>query len=133
MSESQQAPQGHTEEPTGSACPSFVAAMDVIGRRWNGIIIEAIGRGNTGFADISRFVGGIGDTMLARRLKELETDCLIKREVVPDRPVRVHYTLTPAGQALLPILQDITNWGHTYTRVETAPVSNSAKQQEEEN
>lgn len=102
------------EEAVGGACPSFVTAMDVIGRRWTGIIIEAIGRDCTGFAEISRFVGHIGDTMLAKRLRELETDGLIERAVVGTRPLRVRYTLTVAGLALLPILEDITSWGHAY-------------------
>lgn len=98
----------------GGACPSFITAMDIIGRRWTGIIIEAIGQGNSGFADISRFVRHIGDTMLAKRLRELESDGLVDREVVDERPIRVCYTLTVAGLALLPILQDITSWGHAY-------------------
>jgi len=82
--------------------------MDVIGRRWSGLIIEAIGKGHAGFAEVSRFVPQIGDTMLAKRLRELEIDGLIEREVINGRPVRVRYSLTAAGLALLPILRDIT-------------------------
>ncbi|MFG6476781.1 winged helix-turn-helix transcriptional regulator [Microbacterium sp. P06] len=96
------------------ACPSFVAAMDVIGRRWSGLIIEAIGQGNIGFAEISRFIGVIGDTMLARRLRELEDDLLVVREVVDGPPVRVRYSLTERGAELLPILQQIVLWGHAH-------------------
>lgn len=106
------------EEAVGGACPSFVTAMDIIGRRWTGIIIEAIGRDCTGFAEISRFVGHIGDTMLAKRLRELETDGLVERTVIESRPIRVRYTLTVAGLALLPILEDITSWGHAYGTVD---------------
>lgn len=109
----------HAEEAIGGACPSFITAMDVIGRRWTGIIIEAIGQGNSGFADISRFVGHIGDTMLAKRLREMEGDCLIERAVAPGPPIRVTYTLTVAGLGLLPILEDITSWGHAYSLAET--------------
>lgn len=111
-------PEVPVEEAIGGACPSFVTGMDIIGRRWTGIIIEAIGRDCTGFAEISRFVGHIGDTMLAKRLRELETDGLIEREIIETRPVRVRYTLTVAGLALLPILEDITSWGHAYRTVD---------------
>lgn len=107
------------EEPVGGACPSFVTAMDIIGRRWSGIIIEAIGRGCTGFAEISRFIAHIGDTMLAKRLRELEDDGLVERTVASSRPVRVEYSLTVAGLALLPILRDITEWGHSYAAAES--------------
>lgn len=96
------------------ACPSFVAAMDVIGRRWSGLIIEAIGQGNTGFAEISRFIGVIGDTMLARRLRELEDDLLVVREALEGPPMRVKYSLTERGAELLPILKQIVLWGHAH-------------------
>lgn len=115
MTHAEPAPMVHEEEAADGACPSFIAAMDIIGRRWSGIIIEAIGRGETGFADIGRFIPHIGDTMLAKRLRELENDGLVEREVVDGRPVRVRYSLTVAGLALLPILRDITSWGHAYS------------------
>ena len=121
MSDHEISSPAHQAEADGGACPSFVAAMDVIGRRWSGIIIEAIGKGNTGFADVSRFVPQIGDTMLAKRLRELETDGLIQREVIDGRPIRVRYSLTVAGLALLPILRDITSWGHAYSMTEQTP------------
>lgn len=118
MQHSQQ-PQRAAEDTTASgACPSFIAAMDIIQRRWSGLIIEAIGRGCTGFAEISRFIEHIGDTMLAKRLRELEDDGLVERTVATSRPIRVEYSLTVAGLALLPILRDITEWGHAYTRVD---------------
>jgi DNA-binding HxlR family transcriptional regulator len=78
----------------------------------------AIGRDNTGFNDISRFIPGIGDTMLAKQLRELENDGLIEREVLQGRPIRVSYTLTVAGLALLSVLEDITGWGRAYAATE---------------
>ena len=113
----------HGEEAEEGACPSFIAAMDIVGRRWSGIIIEAIGRGNTGFADISRFITHIGDAMLAKRLRELEIDGLVQREVLGGPPIRVKYSLTVAGLALLPILQSLTSWGHDYSLAQQSSVS----------
>lgn len=101
-------------------CSSFLVTMDIIGRRWNAIIIKAIAEQCTGFAEIRRFVGHIGDTMLAKRLRELESDGLIERHIIDTRPLRVKYTLTEAGLALLPILSEITRWGRAYARVEAA-------------
>lgn len=126
MDAENQSSASHAEEAEEGACPYFIAAMDVIGRRWSGIIIEAIGRGNTGFADISRFISHIGDTMLAKRLRELEVDGLVEREVLGGPPVRVKYSLTVAGLALLPILQNITSWGHDYSIAQQEPVRDPA-------
>lgn len=109
----------HRDEAPSSACPSFLAAMDVIGRRWTGVIIEGVGKGYSGFGELKAYVGQIGDTMLAKRLRELESDGLVEREV-EERPLRVKYTLTPAGVALAPIMNDIIAWAHRFNVAETS-------------
>jgi DNA-binding HxlR family transcriptional regulator len=92
--------------------------MDILGRRWSALIIEAIGRGNAGFAEISKFVGAVVDPMLARRLRELESDGMLTREVVDGRPIRVRYSLTVCGSELLPILRQINVWAHANNLVD---------------
>lgn len=104
-----------TSEPL-SACPAFVAAMDVIGRRWNGLIIQAVGAGCASFTEISRYASGLSDAVLARRLKELEDDGLLTRAVVDSRPPSSRYELTEAGRSLLPILEGLTAWGEQHVR-----------------
>ena len=106
------------ETVENGVCPNFVVAMDVIGHRWTALIIAGIGREGAGFAEIGRFVGGIGDTMLAKRLRELENDGLVVREVMDTRPTRVQYHLTERGGELLPILEQIAVWGHRYSAAE---------------
>lgn len=96
----------------GSACPSFVAAMDVVGRRWSGRVVQALGAGCQGFAEIARHVGGVSDQVLARRLRELESDGLVSRSVTDGHPPLVRYRLTEVGGALLPVLDALTDWGH---------------------
>ena len=96
------------------ACPSFLEAMAIVGRRWNGLIIQAMAKGCRSFTEISKFAENLSDTSLSRRLKDLEGDGLITREVIDDRPVRVRYTLTEAGSALAPVLDALTEWGERY-------------------
>jgi len=93
------------------ACPSFVAAMDIVGRRWNGRVVQALGAGCKGFAEIARHVGGVSDQVLARRLRELESDGLIRRSVTDGRPPAARYFLTDTGRSLLPVLDALTEWG----------------------
>lgn len=104
-----------TAESALSACPSFVAAMDIVGRRWNGIILQALAKGCTAFSEIGRFTPGLSDAMLSRRLRDLEAQQLLTRTVSGERPPAVRYALTEAGIALAPILDALTAWGETYT------------------
>ena len=104
------------EESVRAACPPFVTAMDLLGRRWTGLIVQAIGDGCCTFREIGRYALGIGDTMLSRRLKELELDGLVVRSVTDDYPPGVRYSLSPVGAALLPVLEALTAWGASYLR-----------------
>ncbi|WP_314685719.1 helix-turn-helix domain-containing protein [uncultured Bifidobacterium sp.] len=98
------------------ACPSFVAAMTIIGQRWSGLIIQALAKGCSSFTEISHFAEKLSDASLSRRLKQLEAEGLLVRTVTQDRPTRVRYTLTEAGKALAPVLNSLTDWGEHYVR-----------------
>ncbi len=81
-------------------CPYFQAAMDILARPWNGLIIAALHiRGELRFSEIGGLIG-IADRMLSERLKELETRGLVDRVVDGGPPVRVSYRLTEIGHGL---------------------------------
>jgi DNA-binding HxlR family transcriptional regulator len=56
--------------------------------------------------------------MLTKQLRELEMDGVIKRTVYPEVPPRVEYTITDFGKTLIPILQELCNWGSKYLGIE---------------
>jgi DNA-binding HxlR family transcriptional regulator len=96
------------------ACDSGLArAFDFLGKRWNGVILGTLSLGTAGFADIRRGVGGITDSVLSDRLTELAAAGLVVRSVSDSRPPSVSYELTPAGQALLPVLEQLASWANT--------------------
>ncbi len=105
--------------------------MEIIGRRWNGLILQALGEGCTTFTEVARYVEGLSDAVLARRLRELEGDALIERTVTDARPPGVRYTLTAAGAALTPILDQITTWGERFVPEAAGVPAPSARQTEE--
>jgi len=57
---------------------------------------------------------GVPTNLLASRLRKLEEKGIIAKEPYQNRPVRYAYKLTPAGRALLPVLQDMCRWANTY-------------------
>lgn len=85
-------------------------AFSVLGKRWNGMILSSLGSGPSTFAALRRAVGGISDTMLSDRLAELADAGLVARTVDPGPPVTVSYALTPSGDGLLPILNQLGEW-----------------------
>ena len=83
-------------EGGGHRCAAFVAAMEILGKPWNGLVLRALGEGPLRFSAIAERMA-IGDRMLSCRLKELEAAGLVDRTVDPGPPVRVSYALTPLG------------------------------------
>ncbi|MTD59587.1 winged helix-turn-helix transcriptional regulator [Amycolatopsis pithecellobii] len=91
-------------------CPRFHAAIELIGRRWNGVILQRLLTGPLRFSEIRRGVPGLTDAMLSQRLRELEDAAVVKRIVTDQRPVQVTYALTPIGSQLSPVLTAVADW-----------------------
>ena len=63
------------------------------------------------FNEMRRYVGGVADKTLSQTLKELERDGLIHREMYPEMPPKVEYTLTERGHSLVQVLDQLCVWG----------------------
>ena len=94
----------------GDLCPRFHVAVELIGGRWTGAIINRLLAGRARFNELRAAVPEISDRMLSERLRALEIEGLVTRTVVPDTPVRVEYELTSKGRALQESLDAIGKW-----------------------
>jgi DNA-binding HxlR family transcriptional regulator len=92
-------------------CRLFRAGAELAGQKWTAAVLLAMARGADRFSDIRGLVDGISDRVLSARLKELERQKLLARQVVPTVPVQVRYTLTAQGRELITILQPLVTWG----------------------
>jgi DNA-binding HxlR family transcriptional regulator len=101
-----------------AADESLVRAFDLLGKRWTGVLLGTLRGGPVGFRALARAVPGISDSVLSDRLGELTEAGLVARKVGEGPPVSVTYTLTDAGRALLPALEQIRRWAerHLITR-----------------
>jgi DNA-binding HxlR family transcriptional regulator len=95
-------------------CAKFHAAVELIGRRWSGAVIQLLLRGPARFAELRDAIPDITDRMLSARLRELEEEGIILRTVIPETPVRVEYSLTAKGRALEPALASIGKWAERW-------------------
>ena len=99
---------------SGALCTAYHHAVELIGRRWTGAILRVLLDGAQRFSDVAAAVPGLTDRMLSERLKELETEGIVRRTVIPATPVRVEYHLTEKGRALGPVLDTIAAWAHDW-------------------
>jgi DNA-binding HxlR family transcriptional regulator len=101
------------EEPT--CCPLYHEAIELIGRRWTGAIVEVLLRGGAmRFSEIAAAVPELSDRLLSERMKELEARGVVERTVDPGPPVRVTYGLTRMGRDLEPAVAELRAWAQQW-------------------
>ncbi len=105
-----------TTEDATVVCPHFHAAIELIGKRWTGAILCALTEGPLRFGELVKVVPGLSDRLLSQRLRELEEEGLVKRDVEPGSPVRVTYSLTERGAALRPAIAELATWARRWKR-----------------
>ena len=99
----------HTALPP-EVCPHFHAAIELIGKRWTGAIVCALTERPMRFGELRRVVPGLSDRLLSQRLRELEEEGLVQRDVEAGTPVRVTYSLTECGHQLGPAIHELKAW-----------------------
>ena len=90
---------------------ALAAGLDVIGERWNLLIIRELLPGPRRFKDLVDGLPGISTNLLSERLKELEQHGVLCRRVLPPPSGAAVYALTPAGEALEPAVLELGKWG----------------------
>lgn len=98
-------------------CPKFEKAISILSQRWTALIIYNLLTGPKRFNEIQTTIG-ISGKVLSDRLKELEQKQLIKREVIPETPVIIEYSLTEKGRSMEPILNTIEQWSQQWMEKE---------------
>lgn len=95
-------------------CARFEKAVELLSKRWVAFIIFRLLSGPQRFSDIDHSLPNLSGKVLSDRLKELEAEGLIRRDVYPEMPVRIEYSLTEKGQALSPLFADIAGWAEQW-------------------
>ncbi|HWO98975.1 MAG TPA: helix-turn-helix domain-containing protein [Bacillus sp. (in: firmicutes)] len=101
-----------------SLCPRFEKAMQLISKRWTGLILYQLLFGQQRFCAIQSALP-VSGRLLSERLKELEEEGIVNRHVYPEVPVRVEYSLTDKGKALEPVIRELEKWSQTWIQTST--------------
>lgn len=89
---------------------SVERGMRVLGGKWKASILWHLQDGPVRFNDLARMLGGASKKMVDQRLKELESQGLVTREVISDRPIAVTYQITEFGRTALDLLTRLKEW-----------------------
>jgi len=91
---------------------AIAKSLDVVGDRWTLLIVRELAlRGPCRYTDLRNGLPGIATNLLADRLRELEREGVIAREEAPPPIATTLFGLTPRGEGLRPVLEDLTRWG----------------------
>jgi DNA-binding HxlR family transcriptional regulator len=95
-------------------CPRYEQAIQLLGKRWTGLLLDTLMGGPRRFCELTAAVEGLSDRVLSDRLRELEQEGIVERVVYPNIPVRVEYRLTEKGYALKPVVEAIHQWAEMW-------------------
>lgn len=94
-------------------CP-VETTLRVIEGRWKVLVLHHLLESVKRFNELQRRLSGVSARTLAKQLRELERDGILRRRVYPEIPPRVEYSLTPLGKSLEPVLLAMGEWGDAY-------------------
>ncbi|ANE45789.1 hypothetical protein SY83_05170 [Paenibacillus swuensis] len=91
-------------------CPQFEKGVELLSKRWSALIIHQLLQGPQRFINIDQALPNLSHKVLSERLRELEHEGLVRRDVYPESPVRIEYSLTDKGIAMTPVLEELFKW-----------------------
>ncbi len=102
-----------SETPELNVCNSPCAierGMRILGSKWKGTILWHLKDGPLRFNELARIINGASKKMIDQRLKEMEQQKLVKRNVLSTRPIAVSYEITEFGHSALEFLEQLKKW-----------------------
>jgi len=96
-------------------CPTETA-LDLIGGKWKGMILYYLCSDTRRFNELMRLIPDITQRMLTKQLRDLEAHGIVHREVYPQVPPKVEYSLTSMGKTLEPVVLELEKWGKGYLK-----------------
>ena len=103
------------------SCP-VCATADIICGKWTLLLVRDLAEGCSRFCELERSLAGISPRTLSLRLRALEEQGIVERQTFPEVPPRVEYSLTPKGEALVPLIEDMRRYGREQLGVEDCAV-----------
>ncbi len=95
-------------------CPKMEATLKLLGKKWVGLILFTLLTGPKKFTDIEKYIPGISARMLTERLRELDDEGVILKNVTHDKHVHISYELTQKGVELSHTFDAMNQWAQKW-------------------
>jgi DNA-binding HxlR family transcriptional regulator len=105
--------------PNDPSCPVCRTA-DIVCGKWTLLLVRDLAEGCSRFCELERSLAGISPRTLSLRLRALEEEGIVERQTFAEVPPRVEYSLTPKGEALIPIIEGMRDYGERWLGGECA-------------
>ena len=106
------------------------ATLNYIGGKYKALILWHLSGGKMRFTELRQQVGSATPKVLTQQLRELESQELIHREVYPNIPPKVEYSLTETGKSLIPVIRAMRDWGMSHLPKMTKQTTKGTSQNE---
>lgn len=106
----------HDTYKCNKGCP-VEATLEVVGGKWKGAILYHLLERPHRFGELKKAMQNITQHMLTKQLRELEADGIVHREVFPEVPPRVEYSVTEVGESLREIVTLMREWGKKHFKL----------------
>ncbi|MDY0404479.1 winged helix-turn-helix transcriptional regulator [Virgibacillus sp. 179-BFC.A HS] len=93
-------------------CPKFEKAMQLLSKRWVGLVLSELLDGTKRFSEMEADLP-ISGRLLSDRLKMLEKEGIVRRDY-SEFPVRIEYSLTEKGKSMQPVITEIQHWADNW-------------------
>ena len=93
---------------------SVAACAEIVGAKWTAVLVHDLSEGARRFSELEFSCSGISPRTLSERLRALEQEGIVARHSYSESPPRVEYELTEKGRALLPIIDAMRDFGHSW-------------------
>src|SRR5205823_223628 len=103
-----------TMNPVHDETCAVACCAEIIGAKWTALIVHDLSEGPRRFSELERACPGISPRTLSERLHRLEEERIVFRRSYAETPPRVEYQLTDKGASLLPIIQAMREFGHSW-------------------
>ncbi|MTH28333.1 transcriptional regulator [Myroides pelagicus] len=91
-------------------------ALDILSKSWNAWILMELELGPLGLSELHRLIEVAPRRVLTKQIGELEQAGLLTKQVFPEVPLRVEYSLSSRGQELVYIIKQLKLWSNKYKK-----------------
>ncbi|EMA64170.1 winged helix-turn-helix transcriptional regulator [Halorubrum lipolyticum] len=106
-----------SSDPSATSAPDtpcpVVDSLEQIGSRWRLVVLHELLNGESRFNELKRETDANART-LSRVLDDLQETGFVDRRLEEDSPVATYYSLTPKGESLAPVFEEIDDWAHEW-------------------